>query len=120
MKPVYQISGKISIVDVENPVVFLSRFNPITQKATPMDTAEVEAVFEYVTNSKTHRKELLDYTEKHVGTSIALYATALRWSGDEDLDRLDPLVSAFEAEHPNLEMTTPTSQLPKGGASTRS
>ena len=67
--------------------------------------AEVEAVMEYVTNSKIHRKELLDYTDENVGTSIALYGTVLRWTGDDEVDRLDRLVSAFEEVNPDLDMT---------------
>ncbi|MDH3648549.1 MAG: TlpA family protein disulfide reductase [Saprospiraceae bacterium] len=66
---------------------------------------EVEAVMEYATNSKLHRKELLDYTEEKIGSSIALYGTALRWTGDDEVERLDQLVSAFENLHPGLEMT---------------
>ena len=59
-----------------------------------------------IMNSKLHRKELLDFTEENIGTSIALYGSALRWTGDDEVTRLDALVRAFEEEHPGLEMTT--------------
>jgi peroxiredoxin len=55
--------------------------------------------------SKEHRKELLDYIDENVGTSIALYGTMLRWTGDDEVARLDRLVMAFAEEHPNLPIT---------------
>ncbi len=66
---------------------------------------EIKAVEAYVEASKAHRKELIDYTEKHIGTSVALFGTVLRWTGDDEVDRLDKLVTAFKAAHPDLKMT---------------
>ncbi len=67
--------------------------------------AEIEAVQNYAHASEAHRVELLDFTAKEIGTSIALFGSMLRWTGDEEVDRLDKLVQAFKAEHPNLKMT---------------
>jgi len=67
---------------------------------------EVAAVEAYVKASKLHRKELIDFTEKEIGSSIALYGTALRWTGDDEVTRLDALVTAFSKKHPNLPMTS--------------
>lgn len=67
--------------------------------------AEVRAVAQYVTNSHTHRKELIDWTEKHIGTSPALYGTMLRWTGDDETPRLRRLVDTFAAAHPDWTMT---------------
>ena len=66
---------------------------------------EVIAVDMYAKNSITHRQELLDYTEENIGTSVALYGTVLRWTGDEEIDRLEKLVNNFKAAHPKLKMT---------------
>lgn len=66
---------------------------------------EVEAVLTYAQNSKTHRKELIEYTQTNIGTSVALYGTVLRWTGDDQVDKLDQLVSAFAKAHPDLKMT---------------
>lgn len=66
---------------------------------------EVMAVELYANNSEIHRKELLDYTEQTIGTSVALYGTVLRWTGDEEIARLEKLVAAFDAAHPGLAMT---------------
>jgi peroxiredoxin len=67
--------------------------------------AEIEAVATYAHASEQHRRELLDYTAGHIGTSIALYGTVLRWTGDDEVARLDKLVNDFAAEHPDLKMT---------------
>jgi peroxiredoxin len=66
---------------------------------------EVAAVEAYVKASKLHRKELIDFTEKEIGTSIALFGTSLRWTGDDEVARLETLVNSFSEEHPNLPMT---------------
>ncbi|MFQ5445641.1 MAG: TlpA family protein disulfide reductase [Saprospiraceae bacterium] len=67
--------------------------------------AEIEAVAAYARASEQHRRELLDYTAEHIGTSIALYGTVLRWTGDDEVTRLEKLVNDFAAAHPDLKMT---------------
>ncbi len=67
--------------------------------------AEIEAVEAYAKASYEHRKELINYTIDNIGTSLALYGTMLRWTGDDEVDKLDKLVTDFEAVHPELEMT---------------
>ena len=67
--------------------------------------AEIDAVEAYVTNNKLHRTELIDYTEREIGTSIALFGTVLRWTGDDNADRLERLVAKFAEVHPDLNMT---------------
>jgi len=68
-------------------------------------TEEIKAVEAYVEASQLHRKELIDFTEKNIGTSVALFGTVLRWTGDDEVQRLDKLVTAFKAAHPGLKMT---------------
>lgn len=67
--------------------------------------AEIDAVEAYVDASTEHRRELLEYSAEHIGTSPALYGTVLRWTGDDEISRLDELVANFAAEHPDLTMT---------------
>lgn len=74
-------------------------------KAAGDVASEVAAVAAYVNNSELHRKELLDFTAREIGTSPALFGTMLRWTGDDEVSRLDQLVSAFAAAHPNWAMT---------------
>lgn len=66
---------------------------------------EIAAVAAYAKASEAHRRELLDWTEKNIGTSIALYGTMLRWTGDEEIARLERLVGNFAAARPGLKMT---------------
>jgi len=66
---------------------------------------EAIAVAAYVENSKLHRKELIDYTTKNIGTSVALYGTVLRWTGDDEVSKLEKLVTDFAQSHPDLPMT---------------
>lgn len=66
---------------------------------------EVAAVEAYAHASEEHRTELIDFTEKNIGTSVALYGSMLRWTGDDNVSKLDKLVSAFKAIHPDLNMT---------------
>ncbi len=67
--------------------------------------AEIAAVEAYVKNSKIHRKELIDFSEKEIGNSIALFGTALRWTGDDEISRLEILVNNFARKYPDLPMT---------------
>jgi thiol-disulfide isomerase/thioredoxin len=66
---------------------------------------EIAAVEAYVRNSQLHRKELIDFIQKEIGTSIALYWTSLRWTGDDQVDRLSNLVDAFTKKYPDLPMS---------------
>ncbi|MEO1261487.1 MAG: TlpA disulfide reductase family protein [Bacteroidota bacterium] len=66
---------------------------------------EIKAVEAYVKASKEHRKELIDFTEKNIATSVALFGTVLRWTGDDEVGRLENLVNNFAAAHPDLKMT---------------
>jgi peroxiredoxin len=67
---------------------------------------EVEAVQAYGKASYEHRKELIDYSMDNIGNSIALYGTMLRWTGDDEVEKLEKLVKDFEKAHPNLTMTS--------------
>ena len=66
---------------------------------------EVEAVKAYAKASEDSRKELIDYSLKNIGTSVALYGTVLRWTGDDEVEKLEQLVNNFKAQHPDLKMT---------------
>ncbi len=58
-----------------------------------------------VENYQKHLDDLMEYVKEHMGTSIAIYATALRWKGSEYLNLLNLLVTKFEAKHANIELT---------------
>ncbi len=69
------------------------------------EQGEIDAVDAYAHASEESRRELITYTFEHIGTSVALYGTMLRWTGDEEIDKLEKLVADFEAMHPDLQMT---------------
>lgn len=58
-----------------------------------------------IENYNQHKDELLDFIEKNMGTSIAVYPTSLRWDGDKNVPFLEQLAGAFEKAHPNLAVT---------------
>lgn len=74
-------------------------------KSSKVEGAEAEAVQQYVEGSKAHRAELIDYTEKNIGSAFALYGTVLRWTGDDEVARLDKLVNDFAVKYPGIQAT---------------
>ncbi len=58
-----------------------------------------------VLNYEKHLEELNTYIKKYMRSTIALYATSIRWKGSKNLSFYDTLVSAFEAKHSNLEIS---------------
>lgn len=58
-----------------------------------------------VENYNKHKDELIEFIEKNMGTSVAVYATSLRWDGDKNVPFLESLATAFEKAHPNLAVT---------------
>lgn len=66
---------------------------------------DFEVVKAYSEASAEHRKELIDFAKENMQDSPALYAAALRWTDEYNLDELADLVNAFEAQFPDLEMT---------------
>ncbi|MBR9920350.1 MAG: AhpC/TSA family protein [Bacteroidetes bacterium] len=81
--------------------------NDVMRAATQVghEQGKIDAVVDYSKKSEIHRRELIDFTQENIGTSIALYGTALRWTGDDQTEKLDQLVSAFANVHPDLKMT---------------
>ena len=59
-----------------------------------------------VENYEIHLDELMSFVEENMGTSIAIYATSLRWRNFEKLDFLKNLVAEFKKEHPNTELNS--------------
>jgi thiol-disulfide isomerase/thioredoxin len=55
-------------------------------------------------NYASHRTELTQWVESHMGTSIAVYATSLRWSFS-DVSYMQRLLPKFKKAHPNLKIT---------------
>lgn len=52
-----------------------------------------------------HRRELNDFSIDHVGQSVALYATSLRWDPDYRLEELVKTVESFANERPRIAIS---------------
>lgn len=59
-----------------------------------------------VENYKKHIQELTEFIKEKMGTSIAIYPTSIRWSGEENLPFYKELVSNFEELNPHSQITT--------------
>lgn len=88
---VVSVREKIKLLKAEN--------NPANEKEIVKQTnLEVE-------NYNKHKDELIEFIKKNMGTSIAVYATSIRWDGDKNIPFLESLATAFEKAHPNLAVT---------------
>ena len=67
-------------------------------KMAPLAQAEVDG---YI----AHKRELNDFTADNAGTSIALYATSLRWDDSHRIDEIEKQFAAFAEKHPDLVIT---------------
>jgi len=94
----FRVDSKRRLIEPANSAIRAARDSKNVE-------AEVNAVENYVKASKAHRVELIDYIEKHIGASFALYGTVLRWTGDDNVERLDRLVTSFAKKHPSLQAT---------------
>ena len=73
--------------------------NPDSSKIDSLGNLEV-------TNYDIHIEELNNFVKTRMGTTIGLYATSIRWRGEENIALFDSLVSAFEKEHPDLDISS--------------
>jgi thiol-disulfide isomerase/thioredoxin len=73
--------------------------NPDSSKIDSLGNLEV-------TNYDIHIEDLNNFVKTRMGTTIGLYATSIRWRGEENLALFDSLVSAFEKEHQDLDISS--------------
>ena len=72
--------------------------HPDQEKILKLEQLEVE-------NYEKHLTELNDFIKNKMGTTLGLYATSIRWKGAENLPYYDSLVTVFNAQHPNLDIS---------------
>ncbi len=77
------------------------------QRAKKNDNTEKvpQLVRKEVQNYKKHRVELSEWVAEKMDSSIAIYATSLRWEGEADLAVLKRIVNKVKEAHPNLSVT---------------
>lgn len=85
------------VTTVRDSIKKLKAQQPNEQIITKLRALEVE-------NYKIHLNELVQFVDDKMGTSIAIYPTSIRWN-NENLAILDKIVTNFEEEHPNLDIT---------------
>ncbi len=74
-------------------------------KKENVSAAEIAKLRELeVNNYKKHLDELINFIKDKMGTSIAIYPTSIRWSGNH-LPFLQNLVSDFEEKYAAIEIT---------------
>jgi thiol-disulfide isomerase/thioredoxin len=98
----YEAFRKDSLVRLVYPP--RARLNAATDAGIPAEQLAPLAQAE-VDGYNAHKRELNDFTIEKAGTSIALYATSLRWDSDYRLAELQDLVSAFAEKYPHLAIT---------------
>ena len=59
-----------------------------------------------ITNYDIHIEELNNFVKTNLGSTIGLYATSIRWRGEENINSFDSLVRAFEKTHQDLDISS--------------
>ena len=72
--------------------------NPDQEKIIELEQLEIK-------NYSIHLTELDAFIKSKMGNTIGIYATSIRWKGEEDLSFFDALTSDFESAHPNLKVS---------------
>jgi thiol-disulfide isomerase/thioredoxin len=88
-----------------------NQIKSLNDKKTPENESKIlELTKLEVANYDKHKDELIEFIKNEMGTSIAVYATSIRWDGEKNLPFLNELVKQFEAAHPNLDVTKKISE----------
>jgi len=72
--------------------------NPDEEKIKSLEQLEIK-------NYEKHLIELNDFIKTKMANTIGVYATSIRWKGEENIDFYDKLTRDFESAHPNLKVT---------------
>ncbi|MCF6224133.1 MAG: AhpC/TSA family protein [Flavobacteriaceae bacterium] len=72
--------------------------NPDEEKIKDLEQLEIK-------NYSIHLAELNAFIKSKMGNTIGIYATSIRWKGEENLSFFDALTSDFESAHPNLKIS---------------
>jgi len=82
-----------------------SRIKELKEKGTPENDPQLlELARLEIENYELHKDELIEYIKKEMGTSLAIYPTSIRWSGEKNIPFLMELAEQFEINHPNTEI----------------
>jgi thiol-disulfide isomerase/thioredoxin len=93
------------VVSVRNQI------KDLKEKGTPdNDVKLLELSRLEIENYELHRDELIEFIKKEMGTSLAIYPTSIRWSGEKNIPFLIELAARFQTAYPNTEIATRISE----------
>lgn len=82
-----------------------NRIKELKEQGTPEnDPKLVELARLEIENYELHKDELIGFIKKEMGTSLAIYPTSIRWSGEKNIPFLIELGEQFQIAHPNTEI----------------
>lgn len=88
------------VISVREQIKKLKEANSPANDAEIADLSNKE-----IENYNKHKGELINFIEKNMGSSIAVYPTSLRWDGDQNMSFLEKLSADFAKAHPDLSIT---------------
>jgi thiol-disulfide isomerase/thioredoxin len=81
------------------------RIKEFREKGAPENDPQLlELMRLEIENYELHKDELIEYIKKEMGTSLAIYPTSIRWSGEKNIPFLIELAERFRLAHPNTEI----------------
>jgi thiol-disulfide isomerase/thioredoxin len=80
--------------------------NQLAEAETRHDHSAIATLSQaYAQSYSQHREELSKFVLEKLGTSVAVYATSIRWNGEDDLAFLEKMVEKFQTKRPQLTIT---------------
>jgi thiol-disulfide isomerase/thioredoxin len=82
-----------------------NRIKELKEKKTPENNPRLlELARLEIENYELHKDELIEFIKKEMGTSLAIYPTSIRWSGEKNVPFLMELAERFQIAHPDTEI----------------
>lgn len=88
------------VITVRNQIAALGNANDPAGQSELARLGDLEIV-----NYDRHKDELIDFVQKTMPDSIAVYATTIRWDGGHNLPILESIAGSFASKHPGLAVT---------------
>lgn len=87
------------VVSVRNQI------KELKEKGTPENDPKLRGLtLLEIENYEKHKDELIAFIKKEMGTSLAIYPTSIRWSGEKNIPFFIELAKQFEIAHPDTEI----------------
>ncbi len=86
----------------------------LQRTAEPDEKLLAELTAKEIASYDHHQDELLEFACENMGHSIAIYAAALRWDAEQDLEVMEEIGKKFQKAHPHLEITQKLNEAVQG------